>query len=105
VTLEVSVKSNPSKETHEECLDHGYMKVIPIWQDVNIPTLMVNELHVLDALINGTFLSISIDEKLVWRGALPRQAFGFDGPAGVRSDNAIVDFVLSIDRASCANEI
>jgi hypothetical protein len=30
--------------------------------------------------------------------ALPSTAFSFNGPAGIRSDNAVLDFTYQVDR-------
>jgi hypothetical protein len=97
--LEVSVKSNPGQSTHAECSDHGYTFVKPAWSRANLPTVEAGASHTLSATIAGDTLRISADGQLAWAGALPPQAFTFDGPVGVRSDNGVFDVEL---RASAA---
>jgi hypothetical protein len=104
-TVEVSVKSNPQLKTHSECRDHGYSKVVPERQDENIPSLSDMKLHVMDVRLNDELLLVMIDEKLAWLGVLPHEAFEFDGPLGVRSDNVILDFKLLSSIALCKSSI
>jgi hypothetical protein len=32
-------------------------------------------------------LRVEVDGALAWRGTLPAEAFAFDGPVGIRTDN------------------
>jgi hypothetical protein len=97
--LEVSVKSNPGQSTHAECSDHGYTFVKPAWSRANLPPVEAGASHTLSATIAGDTLRVAADGQLAWTGALPPQAFAFDGPVGVRSDNGVFDVEL---RASSA---
>lgn len=87
----VSVKSNPGMHTHDQCRDRGY---------INLPTqglstkVIGTERHTLAAMIVGERLRVLADSKVVWDGALPPEAFAFDGPAGLRSDNGQFDVMV-----------
>lgn len=83
----VSVKSNPGQSRHAECRDRGYSSLQPITSDP-APLVQPGEPHVLAAEIRGRRLHVSIDGRESWVGELPVAAFEFDGPVGVRSDNA-----------------
>lgn len=82
--LEVSVKSNPGKKSHEECGADGYTKVKP---QANVPALETGKTYTLRAEIAGDELTAWIDGHVVWRGTLPAAAREIRGPAGLRSDN------------------
>jgi hypothetical protein len=97
--LEVSVKSNPGQSLHSECSDHGYTFVKPAWSRADVPPVEAGTSHTLSATIAGDTLRLAADGQLAWTGALPPQAFAFDGPVGVRSDNGVFDVEL---RASAA---
>ncbi len=91
----VSVKYNPGKRTHAECLDQGYINLRPK-TTVPVPTIAVGELHTLRAEIAGDTLTVHADGLEVWQNTLPPQAFTFDGPAGIRTDNSEFDFQLRL---------
>jgi hypothetical protein len=38
--------------------------------------------------MDGDEMKVFADNQLVWKGLLGRQALSFDGPIGMRSDNA-----------------
>ena len=84
--LVVSVKRNDGKSVHAQCGAHGYHDV-PAGVYQAPPTPRVGASHALRAKITQGRLHVSIDDKLVWDGALPGDAFAFDGPTGLRSDN------------------
>ena len=88
--LVVSVKRNAGKSTQDECGAGGYGNIKPA-RSAAIPTLLPNESHVLAARIDGDRLRVTIDAREVWEGMLPREAFAFDGPVGLRTDNVDVD--------------
>ena len=48
--------------------------------------------HTLTAAMSGSILTVTADERVVWAGDLGSIALEFDGPVGVRSDNAQVVF-------------
>ncbi len=84
--LVVSVKRNDGKSIHAQCGAHGYRDVAPgVYRAPPAPR--VGASHALRAKITQGRLHVSIDDKLVWDGALPGEAFAFDGPTGLRSDN------------------
>lgn len=83
----VSVKSNPGQRRHSECRDRGYSFLQPITSDA-APRVAPGEAHVLGAEIRGRRLLVSTDGQESWVGELPLAAFEFDGPVGVRADNA-----------------
>lgn len=88
--LEVSVKSNPGKHTHDECGAEGYTKVKPA---ANVAELEDGKTYTLRAEISGDELVAWIDGALAWRGTLPSTARDIRGPAGLRSDNVQFDIV------------
>lgn len=85
--LVVSVKSNPGQTRHAECGARGYSFLQPITSDPP-PLVEPGEPHVLAAAIRGRRLHVSTDGKETWVGELPVTVFQFDGPVGIRSDNA-----------------
>ncbi len=89
----VLVKSNPAKTTHSQCGAKGY---IPVHSQREVPAPVVtrNAPHTLRAELSGAMLDVYADQTLVWEGNLPPEAFAFDGPAGVRSDNGIFNFAI-----------
>ena len=104
--IAVSVKRNPGKHTHAECLDHGYINNIrPRISDAP-PPVQPNQPHILTATMSGSDLSVTADNKLVWWGDLGPVALTFSGPVGLRSDNArlLFDFLVGArhrSRQSC----
>jgi hypothetical protein len=90
--LEVSVKSNPGKRSHEECGANGYTKV-KAEKSLPVPELVAGDTHVLRAEILGDELRATIDKHLVWRGTLPASARTLAGPSGFRSDNVTYELV------------
>jgi hypothetical protein len=90
--IEVSVKVNPGKATHAECGADGYTKVRPT-KSWKVPVLASGDRHTLRAAISGDDLTAWVDEKVVWRGSLPKAARSLSGPAGIRSDNLAFELV------------
>lgn len=90
--IAVSVKRNPGQRTHEECLDNGYINNIKPRVSAAPPPVHVDQPHVLSASMKGSNLSVTADSRVVWQGDLGRVALEFDGPVGLRSDNAHVVF-------------
>jgi len=102
--LEVSVKANPGKRTHEECGAEGYTKIKPAAARP-VPQLDVGATHTLRAEIVGDALYAWIDNALVWTGSLPPDARAISGPAGMRSDNVKLDNIsLAAPRGGAAQE-
>jgi hypothetical protein len=89
--IDVSVKANPGKSTHEECGAEGYTKVKSTLRGVSVPAPSVGKAHSLRAEIIDDELAAWVDGRLVWQGRLPAQARVLKGPAGLRSDNVKLD--------------
>lgn len=95
--IAVSIKRNPGKRTHAECLDRGYISNIkPRISDAPAP-VEPNQPHVLTAAMSGSDLTVTADNKLVWWGDLGPVALTFSGPVGLHSDNArlLFDFLVT----------
>ena len=96
--IAVSVKRNPGKRTHEDCLDNGYINNIK--PRVSAPPRAVHpdQPHTLRASMHGSNLTVKADSSVVWEGNLGPVALEFDGPVGLRSDNAHVVFDILVRR-------
>ena len=90
--LDVSVKLNPLKKTHEECGADGYTKIRP-HKKTFVPAFEYGKTHTLRAEIVANELYAWIDDQLLYQGTLPDTARALKGPAGVRSDNVKFDLV------------
>lgn len=90
--IAVSVKRNPGESTHEQCLDHGYINNIKPHSSKQPRQVRADEPHTLSASMHGSELRVSADGQVVWEGDLEPVALEFDGPVGMRSDNAHVLF-------------
>jgi hypothetical protein len=90
--IAVSVKLNPGKRTHEECLDRGYINNIKPRVAALPPALHADEPHTLYAELEGQELTVKADDRVVWQGTLVPVVVQFNGPLGIRSDNAHVEF-------------
>ena len=91
--LVVSVKSNPSEHTSAECGNRGYRN-IKARKSPPVPRLHPGEPHTLRAEMNGTEMAVFIDDTPVWQGNVGSEALSFDGPVGIRSDNARLELEL-----------
>lgn len=91
--LVVSLKYNPGQSTSAECGNRGYTTVRPE-RHASVPELKPGDPHVLRAELDGRALRVRVDGASVWEGELPAEALTFDGPPGVRTDNARVDLRL-----------
>jgi hypothetical protein len=91
--LVVSVKRNPGQSTHAQCGTRGYRNVRPQASE-RLPQLAPGEAHALRADLDGTQLSVGVDGHQVWSGDLGGEVLQFDGPVGIRTDNAAFDFIL-----------
>jgi hypothetical protein len=85
--LVVSVKSNPGQHTSAECGNRGYRNIKPR-RSAPVPALNSGETHTLLAEMNGAEMTVSVDGSLVWEGSVGLDVLAFDGPVGIRSDNA-----------------
>ena len=90
--IAVSVKLNPGQRTHEDCLDRGYINNIKPSVLAAPPPVHVDQPHKLYAELRGQHLAVKADDKPVWKGTLIPVVLSFDGPVGLRSDNAHVVF-------------
>lgn len=92
--LVVSVKSNPDQTTSAACGNRGYRNVRPLVSKP-LPKLEPGDSHQLRAELDGSKLRVLVDGASVWEGDLGEEALAFDGPAGLRTDNARVRFSFS----------
>jgi hypothetical protein len=90
--LEVSAKVNPGMHTSDDCGSNGYVAVSP--GVVPLVPLVPGIDHVLEARISGLVITVFVDDVLVWQGALPDSARWLSGPAGIRTDNVVIDAEL-----------
>ena len=90
--IAVSVKRNPGQTTHQDCLDRGYINNIKPRLSAPAPPVHPDKPHTLRAAMSGSNLTVTADGRVAWEGDLPRVALEFDGPVGLRSDNAHVVF-------------
>lgn len=99
--LVVSVKRNPGLTRHAECGARGYSNVSPTGS-APLPAVAPGTEHRLGAALDGRSLRVTADGTLVWEGALPAEAFAFDGPTGFRSDNVRAEVELLASPAAAA---
>jgi hypothetical protein len=85
--LVVSVKSNPGQHSSAECGNRGYQNIKP-QRGSPVPVLTPGSTHTLRAEMNGAELKVFADNSLAWEGSVGQEALSFDGPVGMRSDNA-----------------
>jgi hypothetical protein len=100
--LEASVKSNPGQSAHAQCGDRGYVFLKPTSARA-VRAIRTGEPHTLEAAIVGRELRIRADGELSWVAPLPAEAFAFNGPVGIRSDNGDFDVQLSAAAPSRAD--
>lgn len=91
--LHVSVKSNPKNHTSAECGNRGYTRV-RARRELPVPKLVPGASHTLYAEWEGPALRIQVDGILAWEGTLPPEAFDFEGPVGLRTDNGRFELEL-----------
>ena len=96
--IAVSVKRNPGERTHEECLDRGYINNIKPRVSALPGPVRADEPHTLEASMVGSNLTVIADQQEVWEGDLGPVALEFDGPVGLRSDNAHVVFDFHVNK-------
>lgn len=95
--IAVSVKRNPGQRTHEDCLDNGYINNIKPRVSALPQPVSPDQPHTLSASLSGSNLTVKVDNSVAWEGDLGPVALEFDGPVGLRSDNAhvVFDFLVS----------
>jgi hypothetical protein len=96
--IAVSIKRNPGMSTHEQCDAHGYVNLKPTMAD-NAHKVAPGEEHSLRAELHDSRLTVIADGKVAWSGDLSQRVFEFDGPVGLRSDNARFNFVFLAGKA------
>jgi hypothetical protein len=97
--LVVSVKSNPQVHTSSQCGNRGYQNIKPATARA-APAVRSGQSHTLRASLRNNELLAYIDNELVWQGGLSPQAAAMNGPAGIRSDNAQLEFELRAEPAT-----
>lgn len=91
--LVVSVKSNPGQHTSAECGNRGYRN-IKARRSMPLRSLSSGDAHTLRAEMSGAEMTVFVDNALVWDGSVGPDALNFDGPVGIRSDNAKLEIEL-----------
>ncbi len=91
--LVVSVKSNRGQHSSAECGNRGYRNIKPR-HSTPVPVLRSGDTHDLRAEINADEMKVFADNRLAWEGSLGADAASFDGPVGIRSDNARLQIQL-----------
>jgi hypothetical protein len=91
--LVVSVKSNPGEHTSAQCGNRGYQNIKPR-RGSPLPSLQPGDTHTLRAQMNGAEMTVFADNSPVWEGSVGENALSFDGPVGIRSDNARLQIEL-----------
>jgi hypothetical protein len=99
--LVVSIKSNPGQHASSQCGNHGYQNLKP-QTSLPVARIAAGQAHTLRATLQGDELRAFADDRLVWQGHLGSVGGGMTGPAGVRSDNARLEFDLATDHAGAA---
>ena len=93
--LVVSVKRNPTQHSSAQCGNRGYQNIKPR-HATPVPALRSGDAHTLRAQMNGAETKVFADNSLVWEGSVGPDALGFDGPVGIRSDNARLQIDLRV---------
>jgi len=91
--LVVSVKSNPSSHTSAECGNRGYRN-LKAQRASRLPRLHPGETHTLRAEMKAAEMAVFVDDTEVWEGNVGSEALSFNGPVGIRSDNARLELEL-----------
>jgi hypothetical protein len=91
--LVVSVKSNPGQHSSAECGNRGYRN-IKARRSSPVPLLRPGAAHTLRARMEGQEVKVWADGNLVWEGDVGAEARDFNGPIGMRSDNARLELQL-----------
>jgi hypothetical protein len=97
--LVVSVKSNPGEHTSAQCGNRGYQNIKPLHSSP-LPSLRSGDTHTLRAEMNGAEVRVFADDSLVWVGSVGTEALGFEGPVGMRSDNARLEINLEAGQST-----
>lgn len=89
--LVVSVKRNPNQHTSAECGNRGYQNIKPR-KAAPVPRVEAGQSHTLRAEMQGDELRVFVDNHPAWEGSVGADAASLDGPVGIRSDNAQIEF-------------
>jgi hypothetical protein len=89
----VSFKSNLGQHTSSECGNRGYTN-IKARHSSKVPAMATGSTHTLQASLHEQDLQVVADGMVVWVGSVGLEASQLRGPAGVRSDNARLNFAL-----------
>lgn len=89
--IAVALKHNPGKQTHAECHAGGYVPV-KARTSAELPKMLPGESHTLRAELQGHELTVVADSRVVWEGTVGNRIAEFDGPVGLRTDNARFEF-------------
>jgi hypothetical protein len=92
-TLVVSVKSNPRSHTSAECGNRGYRN-LKAQRASRLPRLHPGQTHTLRAEMKAAEMAVFVDDTEVWEGNVGSEALSFNGPVGIRSDNARLELEL-----------
>ncbi len=95
--LVVSVKRNPGQHSSAECGNRGYRNIKPR-RSTPVPALRSGDAHTLRSEMTGAEMKVFVDGSLVWEGFAGPEALKFDGPVGIRSDNARLEIALRADQ-------
>jgi len=91
--LVVSVKRNPNAHTSRDCGNRGYKNIKPRRASA-VPRLQPAQSHTLRAEMKQDELRVFVDNHAVWEGSVGADAASLEGPVGIRSDNARLDFEI-----------
>jgi hypothetical protein len=91
--LVVSVKTNSLQHTSAECGNRGYRNIKPR-RSKPVRMLRPGDTGSLRAEMNGTEMRVFADDDVVWQGSVGPEVLDFDGPVGIRSDNARLEIEL-----------
>jgi hypothetical protein len=97
--LVVSVKRNPGLRSSAECGNRGYRNVKP-QATAPLAPVLPGSVHELGASLRGTDLEVRADGRTVWSGNLGDDARVLQGPVGIRTDNAHLEFQLRVAEAA-----
>jgi hypothetical protein len=100
--LVVSVKRNPNAHTGAECGNRGYENIKPR-KASPVPPLEPGQSHTFRVEMKKEELRAFVDNHEVWEGEVGSDAAKLEGPVGIRSDNARLEFDLMAREAEGAH--
>jgi hypothetical protein len=89
--IAILVKRNPGMHSNTECGNGGYLRLKAPPQ-VQVPIIEPGVTHSLRAALRSNRLEVFADGIRVFRSKPLQALAGFDGPSGLRTDNARVRF-------------